>query len=317
MTRPLDHRLRLLTDPAFTGHNTGPGHPERPARMTALLSHLGDQPQLQTLERLPFTAASNAAIDRVHSVGHRARLEALGASATANQTQYADPDTVIAADSLSLARQAAGAVLEAVRFSLDAPGHRAFCAVRPPGHHAERDHAMGFCLYNSIAMGAASALAESGIERLAILDFDVHHGNGTFEIFRDDPRVLVCSSHQHPFYPQRQLALDLPHLIRTPLAAHTEGDPFKQAIERDWLPALKAHQPQLVLVSAGFDAHEADPLAQLRLTVDDFRWVTELIVQAAERYCEGRIVSVLEGGYDLDALCASVTAHLNALGGGR
>lgn len=316
MTDPLDHRLRLLTDPAFLGHDTGPGHPERPARIAALLEHLNAQPRFRALEQLPFVAAPNAAIDRVHSLGHRSRLEALAEGATRAERLYADPDTVIAPDSLNLARQAAGAVLEAVRFSLAAPNHRAFCAVRPPGHHAEHDQAMGFCLYNSIATGAASTLAEGRIERLAILDFDVHHGNGTFDIFKDDPRVLVCSSHQHPFYPQRQLDLDRPHLLRTPLAAHTEGSTFRQAIERDWLPALNSHRPQLILISAGFDAHEADPLAQLRLSVDDFRWITELIVDVAKRYGEGRIVSVLEGGYDLDALCASVTAHLEALGGG-
>jgi acetoin utilization deacetylase AcuC-like enzyme len=172
---------------------------------------------------------------------------------------------------------------------------------------------MGFSFYNNVAVGAAVALERPDIERVAIVDFDVHHGNGTVDIFKDDPRVLVCSSFQHPFYPNRGIDVRRPNLVHTPLPAGCGSEAFRQAIERDWRPALAAHRPQLVLVSAGFDAHRRDPLGGLGLTEEDFRWVTRLIVEAAEDSAAGRVVSTLEGGYDLDALAASVAAHLEAM----
>ncbi len=172
---------------------------------------------------------------------------------------------------------------------------------------------MGFCFFNSVALGAHVALEHGDIERVAILDFDVHHGNGTVDIFKDRPEVLVCSSFQHPHYPYRLFDIERPNIVNTPLDAGTDGTGFRSAIERDWLPALEAHKPQLILVSAGFDAHRADPLGGLFLEEADYRWVTELIADAAARYCGGRVVSTLEGGYDLDALAHCVEAHLQAL----
>jgi acetoin utilization deacetylase AcuC-like enzyme len=172
---------------------------------------------------------------------------------------------------------------------------------------------MGFCMFNSVAAGAAEALQHSGVIRVAVLDFDVHHGNGTVDIFRDTPEVLVCSSFQHPYYPNRQTDVQRPNIINTPLAAGTGSQAFRKAIERDWIPAVCAHRPDLILVSAGFDAHADDPLAGLELTHDDFAWVTGLIVNLADDFCGGRIVSALEGGYDLDALAKSTEAHVRVL----
>ncbi|MGI9325980.1 MAG: histone deacetylase family protein [Pseudomonadales bacterium] len=302
--------MLIITDPIFLQHTVPSGHPERPQRLLELVQHWQNENTLAGLSQQRATAASPTQLARVHSESHIARLEAL---APTQEFGYVDPDTVLSAGSLGAARHAAGAMASAVQALLDGVHKRVFCAVRPPGHHAERDNAMGFCLFNSIAVGAATALASKSIERLAILDFDVHHGNGTVDIFRNEPRVLVCSSFQHPFYPHRQVNVAGDHLVYTPLPAGTDGPTFRRAIERDWRPALAQHQPQLILVSAGFDAHARDPLASLELRSSDFRWVTEFIVDAAERFGQGRIASILEGGYDLQALCDSTSAHIEAL----
>ncbi len=180
-------------------------------------------------------------------------------------------------------------------------------------HHAERDAAMGFCFFNHVAVGAACALQDESIERVAVLDFDVHHGNGTVEIFKDRPEVLVASSFQHPHYPNRYHDVVRDHIVNTPLPAGTSGADFRRAIERDWIPALERFRPDLIFVSAGFDAHQLDPLGDLRLTEEDFAWVTKLIVAQAETHCRGRVISTLEGGYHLEALARSVAAHLSAL----
>ena len=185
-----------------------------------------------------------------------------------------------------------------------------FLAARPPGHHAESNAAMGFCFFNSIAVGAEAALMHPDVERVAVLDFDVHHGNGTVEIFRDRPEVLVCSSFQHPYYPHRYHDLTRPNVVNTPLPAGTGSSGFRAALEADWLPALAQHQPDLILVSAGFDAHREDPLAGLELTDEDYAWVASLILSAAVSHCQGRVVSALEGGYELGALARSVHAYL-------
>jgi acetoin utilization deacetylase AcuC-like enzyme len=204
-------------------------------------------------------------------------------------------------------------VIDAVNAVLDGDDQSAFCSVRPPGHHAESDAAMGFCFFNSIAVGADLALARPEISRVAVLDFDVHHGNGTAEIFKDRPEVLVCSSFQHPFYPHRYHDLVRPSIVNTPLPAGTGSQGFRAALEADWLPALETHKPDLILVSAGFDAHRDDPLAGLNLADDDYAWVAELILSAARSHSRGRMVSALEGGYDLAALARSVHAYLARL----
>jgi acetoin utilization deacetylase AcuC-like enzyme len=302
--------MLLFTDPIYLEHQVPAGHPERPERLTAVLRHLERTGQLAELTVRTPTPAPPAALDRIHAGAY---LDDLNARCPAEGLIAVDPDTHVGPLSVRAAALAAGAVAAAVQAVLDDEALRAFCAVRPPGHHAERDAAMGFCLYNSIALGAATALQRPGIERVAILDFDVHHGNGTVDIFQHDPRVLVCSSFQHPFYPNRHTDTVGPNLVHTPLPAGTGSAAFRAAIERDWLPALERHQPQLLLVSAGFDAHRSDPLAALQLDESDFAWITGLIVDSARRFAAGRIVSALEGGYDLDALARSVAAHIEVL----
>ena len=290
-----------------------PGHAERPDRLRAINQHLAATGQLESFQQRTATALSLEALSAIHDADYLNHLKALS---PAQGLVQVDPDTAMGPHSLNAARVAAGAVVDAVAQVLaatDRTDRTAFCAVRPPGHHAERDGAMGFCLLNSIALGAAAALASGQVARVAILDFDVHHGNGTVEIFQDRPEVLVCSSFQHPFYPHRYHDLVRPNIVNTPLPTGSTGSEFRRALEADWLPALDRHQPDLLLISAGFDAHRDDPLAGLNLDEADYRWVTELIMAAAERYSSRRVVSVLEGGYDLNALARSAATHLEVL----
>ena len=215
--------------------------------------------------------------------------------------------------SLLAALQAAGSVWQGVIDVVAGAETRVFCAVRPPGHHAEFDSPMGFCLLNSVAIAAINALNLPDVKRVAILDFDVHHGNGTVDLCRHHPDILVCSSFQHPHYPHRLHDLVSENIVNTPLEAGASGDDFRRAITNSWWPAIEAHQPHLIFVSAGFDAHRADPLAQINLVEADFAWVTSEIAALADQFADGRIVSTLEGGYDLEALANSVLAHLQAL----
>ena len=291
-------------------HEMQPQHPERPDRLRAICAGLQASGLADACERRSAAAISAADLSKIHGSSH---LAALNAMQPQTGLAYVDEDTPMCPDSLQAAALAAGAVVDAVGRVLAEPNQRAFCAVRPPGHHAEADTAMGFCFYNSIALGAQRALRE--VERVAILDFDVHHGNGTVDIFKDRPEVLVCSSFQHPFFPNRYVHIDRPNIVNTPLPAGTQGPAFRHALERDWSAALKAHRPQLILISAGFDAHREDPLAGLLLRDDDFRWVTEFIVDLAEIHAEGRIVSALEGGYDLNALSRCAVLHVEGLKG--
>lgn len=298
-------------------HEMQPRHPERPDRLRAIYAGLEASGLTNACERRSATPISAAALAEIHASPYLAQLQAALADLNAAQPEsglmQVDGDTALCRNSLQAAALAAGAVVDAVAEVLAQPGQRAFCAVRPPGHHAEADAAMGFCFYNSIALGAERALRE--VERVAILDFDVHHGNGTVDIFKDRPEVLVCSSFQHPFYPNRYVNIDRPNIHNTPLPADSKGADFRHAVERDWSTALKAHRPQLILISAGFDAHREDPLGGLLLHDDDFRWVTEFIIDLAETYAEGRIVSALEGGYDLEALSRCVVLHVKGLQG--
>ncbi|MDZ7685840.1 MAG: histone deacetylase family protein [Gammaproteobacteria bacterium] len=263
------------------------------------------------MTRIEASEVTREDLETVHPAGFIDRIESLE---PAFGLARVDPDTYMSPGSHRAAKLAAGACIEATRRVIAGEAKRAFCAVRPPGHHAELAEAMGFCLFNNIAAAAMTALAEPGVERIAILDFDVHHCNGTVDIFKDDERVLVCSSFQDHFYPHRYLDFENEHVVRSPLAAGTGTKEFRAAIERDWLAAVEAHKPQIVFVSAGFDAHGEDPVGQLELTDDDFRWVTGVITSVANDYAEGRIVSTLEGGYDLSALASSVEAHVAALG---
>jgi acetoin utilization deacetylase AcuC-like enzyme len=215
--------------------------------------------------------------------------------------------------SLAAALRAAGAVVLGVDLVMSGKSSAAFCNVRPPGHHAEANNAMGFCIFNNIAVGAAHALKTYSLKKIAIVDFDVHHGNGTEDIFSNTPEVLFCSSFQHPFYPNTGDNTVSEHIVNVPLAAGTNGQAFRAAIESAWLPELHAFQPELILISAGFDAHVEDDMAGLCLIEQDFTWVTQEIKKIADTYANGRIVSTLEGGYALSALGRSVAAHLNAL----
>ncbi len=291
-------------------HEMQPGHPERPDRLRALNQHLSSTGLLDDLSVRSAPLIDPARLAGVHSRTHLQHLDAL-----LPQEGWAlvDPDTMLCPHSLNAAARASGAVVAATEAVVEGRAERAFCAVRPPGHHAEADSAMGFCFYNSIALGARRALEDAGIKRVAILDFDVHHGNGTVDIFKDTPEVLVCSSFQHPYYPHRYADIERLNIVNTPLAAGSGSRDFRAAIERDWLPALEAQQPDLVFISAGFDAHRDDPLAALNLDETDFRWITQLISDAADQYCGGRIISALEGGYDLNALAHSVETHVATL----
>lgn len=304
-------KTALLQHPNSALHAMHPGHPECPARLQAILERLRLSGLLQDLDQPSVTTSvAEADLLRVHPLSH---LQLLRQLSPRQGLQPLDEDTALAPHTLSAAFTAAGSATAAVDLVMAGDHARAFCLVRPPGHHAEREAAMGFCFVNSIAVAAMRALEVYGLERVAILDFDVHHGNGTVDIFRDDPRVLVCSSYQHPFYPGRQTDVERTHIVLSPLPAGTGSLPFRRAIERDWLPALERHRPQLLLVSAGFDAHVRDPLADLALQTEDFHWITRLISSVAADYAYHRIVSLLEGGYDLQALAESVEAHLSAL----
>jgi acetoin utilization deacetylase AcuC-like enzyme len=211
---------------------------------------------------------------------------------------------------LAAARHAAGAVVLGVDLVLAGECSTAFCAVRPPGHHAERRRAMGFCLFNNIAVGAAHALEHHGLERVAVIDFDVHHGNGTEDIFAGDERVLMVSTFQHPLYPYSGTKPMGANMVNVPLSPGSGSDEFRQAVTEQWLPALEEHRPQLMFISAGFDAHREDPLAELKLVDADYAWVTRELLRVAKRHCGGRIVSALEGGYALSALGRAATEHL-------
>ena len=302
--------MRIYTHPEYLNHHVMDGHPERPERLSHVMNHLSQISLTQDFELVQPQPIPPERILAAHSQSH---VEFLTASKPKDGIVPLDPDTWMSPASLSAAELAAGAVFAGMDTVLNGAQRRVFCAVRPPGHHAERDSAMGFCLLNSVAIAAIAALDHADVERVAILDFDVHHGNGTVDICRDHPQILVCSSFQSPYYPNRLDDLVQPNIVNTPLAAGSSGSTFRAAVERDWLPALEAHQPDIVFVSAGFDAHVDDPLADLRLVEEDYRWVTQFIVAVANQYAQGRVVSTLEGGYDLDALARSVTAHIEAL----
>ncbi|ALM52534.1 histone deacetylase family protein [Halomonas huangheensis] len=299
-----------LTHPDFSLHDVGPEHPECPMRLDAIRVQLMRSGLLQQTMQADAREATDEQLLRVHTAEH---LQALTHKSPDSGLASVDGDTLMTPDSLRAARLAAGAVVKGVDQVMREKADNVFCAVRPPGHHAETDKAMGFCLFNNIAVAAAHARNEYGVKRIAILDFDVHQCNGTVDIFKNDSDVLICTSFQSPFYPWRYLEGDYPNVINTPLAAGSGSSEFRHAIEHDWLPALEEFRPQLVLISAGFDAHREDPMAELCLEDQDYYWVTLKSIEIARRHAEGRLVSVLEGGYHLNALGRCVEAHIRAL----
>ncbi|MBP8297870.1 MAG: histone deacetylase family protein [Burkholderiales bacterium] len=301
----------VYTHSACLAHDTGPGHAERSERLASVIAAL--RAALPDLEWREAPRASRGQLLRVHD---EALLHAVLETAP-HARMWLDPDTVLSPQSPEAALRAAGAVVAAVDHALsgDAQTPRAFCAVRPPGHHATGEVAMGFCLFNSIAVGAAHALERYGLRRVAIVDFDVHHGNGTQAIFEREPRVLFASSHQMPLYPDTGHPSErgVGNIFNAALPPDADGRLFRDTWATRLLPQIDGFKPQLVMISAGFDAHARDPLAQLRLQAEDFGWITAELVAIAERHAGGRIVSTLEGGYDLQGLSASCVAHVTAL----
>ena len=299
-----------LTHPHCVLHHMGPEHPESPERLEAIRARLSLSGLLQQTMQGDAKEADDEALARVHPLRH---LKALAKCVPDEGIVTLDSDTMMNPESLKAARVAAGAVIRGVDQVYKRQADNVFCAVRPPGHHAEAADAMGFCFYNNVAVGAAHARAKYGARRIAILDFDVHQCNGTIDIFKNDPDVLVCTSFQYPFYPWRYLRSEWQNVVNTPLEAGTDSAAFRSAIERQWLPALHAFKPDLVMLSAGFDAHRDDPMGDLCLEDEDFYWVTHLAMEIAALYADNRVVSVLEGGYNLTSLASSSEAHLKAL----
>lgn len=304
MTRPI-----LLTHPDCLLHEM-PRHPERPDRLRAVME-MFEQTGLG--KDMNQGLASEVSLELIEQVHPGTYIEHIKSSEPSDGNIKVDPDTYMSKGSYRASRLAAGAVVEATKRVLAGESHRAFCAIRPPGHHAEIASALGFCLFNSIAIAAEVALQDPNINRVAILDFDVHHCNGTVDIFKDREEVLVCSSFQNHFYPHRYLDYKNEHVIATPLDAGTESKGFRSAIEQSWLKPIENHKPDLILISAGFDAHAMDPLAEINLSDADYRWITELIVSLANQFSQGRIVSTLEGGYNLESLASGVREHVGVL----
>jgi acetoin utilization deacetylase AcuC-like enzyme len=299
----------LITHPECLEHVMPPGHPEQVARLDAVLSAL----DTSDLVRVPAPFAADDDLLRAHPQSH---VTAIRQSVPDSGWTSLDADTHMSVGSLGAALRAAGANIKAVDMVLGGDVQNAFAAVRPPGHHAEREIPMGFCLFGSVAIAAKHALDHHGLGRVAIVDFDVHHGNGTQDLVESDPRILFCSTHQMPLYPGTGHAHETGaynNVLNVPLPGGAGSAIFKQAITEQVLPMLKRFKPELLLISAGFDAHSADPLAGMDLSEDDFRWVTHQLCDIADEYCGGRVVSTLEGGYDLDALAMSAKAHVEVL----
>ncbi len=302
----------LYTHPACAEHDMGPMHPESPARLKAILEAL-DAGEFDALDRREAPAAEIEQIARVHP---RSYVERILAAIPESGFVQLDPDTAVCPRSGEAALRAAGAVCAAVNDVMAGDAGNAFCAVRPPGHHAEPSRSMGFCLFNNVAIGAEQARKAHGLDRVAVVDFDVHHGNGTQAMFWDDENLFYASTHQSPHYPGTGGASErgvAGNIVNAPLPPHTGSAGFRQAMQGVILPALAEFEPEFLLISAGFDAHAADPLASLELNEDDFSWATRELMNVANVHCGGRVVSTLEGGYDLAALSRSAAAHVRTL----
>jgi len=291
-------------------HDAGANHPENADRLHAINNQI-------IMSGLEFVIrnydAPKATVDQISLAHDRDYVERVIAMSPTEGSVEIDGDTVMSPHTLDAALRAAGSGVLGVDLIMKDEANPIFCSVRPPGHHAEYGKAMGFCLFNNIAVAAAHALDKYGFERIAIVDFDVHHGNGTEDIFKDDKRVLFCSSFQHPFYPHTGHDSDTKNLVDVPLPSGTDGPAFREAITQHWLPALERFKPQFLFISAGFDAHVLDDMSNLNLTEADYGWITEELCNIANKQADGRILSMLEGGYEPGALARSVVRHLNAL----
>jgi acetoin utilization deacetylase AcuC-like enzyme len=293
-------------------HQMGAHHPECPERLSAIDDQLIASGIAPLIQRLDAPRASIEQLELVHPLDY---IEQIQQATPSHGLAYLDPDTALCPDSWNAALRAAGAAIMATDLVMGGQAEAAFCSVRPPGHHAEHDRAMGFCVFNNIALAVRHAMTQHALERVAIVDFDVHHGNGTEEIFAGDERVLMLSTFRHPYYPHSGADSHAPNMVNVPLPRGADGAALRQAFEQVWLPRLEAHRPQMLFISAGFDAHAEDDMGGLRFTEADYAWITSRIKEVAQRHAAGRIVSVLEGGYALSALGRSVVAHLKVLGG--
>ena len=293
-------------------HDTGEDHPESALRLSAIEDKFIETGLWDFVRSVDAAEVTEAQLLRVHTAGH---IENMHRMMPVQGLTRLDQDTVISPGTMQAAKRAAGAVVTAVDRIMAGEFNNAFCGVRPPGHHAESNRALGFCLFNNIAVGAAHALEEYGLKKIAILDFDVHQGNGTEDIFIGDERVLYCSIFQHPFYPFTPPPENNERVVSIPLDAMAKSEEFRAAVTDHWLPALERFQPEMIFISAGFDAHRDDEMSYVSLTDADFRWVTEQIVQQADKFASGRVISVLEGGYEVTSLARCVETHMRVLMG--
>ncbi|TAM52003.1 MAG: histone deacetylase family protein [Burkholderiaceae bacterium] len=313
------NKTGYFTHPDCRRHEMGPGHPECPERLDAIADRLLITGVLDALAQREAPAAPLNDIELAHDRGYVAALrglsEQLKEEILAGGPTHAqlDPDTAMNVHTWDAALHAAGAALAATDAVLAGEMENAFCAVRPPGHHACRNKAMGFCFFNNVAIAAKYALERHGLRRVAIVDFDVHHGNGTEDILSGDDRVLMVGFFQHPFYPYSGTEFPASNMVNLPVPAYTRGMAIRELVDIAWLPRLDAFKPELIFMSAGFDAHREDDMGQLGLVEQDYAWITARIKDVARRHARGRIVSCLEGGYNLDALACSVEAHLRVL----
>ena len=304
------------THPDCRAHDMGRGHPECPQRLDAIEDHLLATGLDVAIERREAPLVKVEDIELAHSAGYVAELhDFLAQVEETGEPRAIDPDTAAGIGTFKAVMRAAGAAVAATDAVLDGNAENAFCAVRPPGHHATRDRAMGFCFFNSVAIAARHALDVRGLKRVAIVDFDVHHGNGTEDIIAGDERVLMVSFFQHPLYPYSGAVPKGTNMVNLPIPPYTRGAEIRSLIEANWIPRLDEFRPEMIFVSAGFDAHRDDDLGQLGLVEADYEWITKRLKEVAQRHAQGRIVSCLEGGYNLGALARSVAAHLRALSG--
>ena len=309
--------LAYIHHPKFELHEMGPGHPECPERLMSIDATLAVSPVNSQLQRYLARPATTEMLLRAHTQAHLDLIKEAADRIVEEGVAYAmlDPDTMMNRYTFEAATLAAGAGVLAVDLVLGGENNRAFCAVRPPGHHAERTRPMGFCFYSNIAVAAMHALEHHGLQRVAIVDFDVHHGNGTENVIAADDRVLMLSTFQSPFYPYSGEQPSGQNMVNVPLSEGSGGLTLKRAVANHWQQAMVAFKPELIFISAGFDAHRMDPLGGLAWDTADYEWVTQWLVEQANLFSNGRIISMLEGGYHLDALAQSVCAHLDVLAG--
>jgi len=301
--------IALISDPACKLHKMGDHHPEQPARLDAINNRLIASGLEMVLLNYDAPQVTREQLLAVHDESY---IDQVFDTSPDEGLAWLDGDTAMNPHTLQAALHAAGAAVFGVDLVMQQKASQVFCAVRPPGHHAEHNKAMGFCIFNNVAVGAYHAINEYGLKRVAIIDFDVHHGNGTEDIVAGDDRILFCSSFQHPYYPGPGFSLETPNILNLPLPALTDGEAFREAVIEAWLPKIESFMPELIMISAGFDGHREDDMAHFNLLEADYAWITRQLSQLATMSAKGRIVSCLEGGYELHSLARSVEAHIKA-----